>query len=205
MKNSILLRLVLLSMLISSCSSTSIVSNWREPESKVNIKDLNKVLVVAMFRSETSRRNAEDKMVSYLKGKGVVSYNYLDSNFNKKDEVAIREKIRTDGFDGAVTMRIINVDKEKIYTPGQINYYPSFYRNFSGYYYNRWNYNATPGYYETSKTFTVETNVYSIKDDKIIWSSVTKTTNPDGIDKMAIEIAKIIYKQMTKQGFVIND
>ncbi|WP_395047691.1 hypothetical protein [Flavobacterium sp.] len=58
-------------------------------------------------------------MVVYLEGKGVQSYNYFKSNFNKKNEEAIRAKIKKDGFDGAVKMRLIDVDKEKIYTPGE--------------------------------------------------------------------------------------
>jgi hypothetical protein len=178
------------------------VSTWCEPDKKITINDLSKVLVVAMFRTETGSRKAEDQMVGYLKGKGVVSYNYLDANFNKKNEEAIREKIKTDGFDGAVTMRLVDVEKEKIYTPGEINFYPSYYRNFSGYYYNRLNYIRTPGYYTTTKTYTIETNVYSIKMDKIIWSGLTETTNPDGVKKMTAEVAKVVYKQMLKEGFI---
>lgn len=189
-------------LLIISCSSTQIVSSWRDPNKEITINNLNKVLVVALFKSETSQHKAEDQMVGYLNRKGVQSYNYFKSSFNKKDEDAIRTKIKNDGFDGAVTMRLIDVDKEKIYTPSEINFYPEYYRNFSGYYYNRWNYSTTPGYYTTTKTFTVETNVYSIKMDKIIWTSLTKTTNPDGLKNMTDEIAKVVYKQMVKEGFV---
>ena len=56
------------------------------------INNLNKVLVVAWFKSETSQHKAEGA------------------------------KIKNDGFDGAVTMRLINVDKEKIYTPVETNF-----------------------------------------------------------------------------------
>ncbi len=189
-------------LLVVSCSSTQIVSSWHEPNKEITINNLNKVLVVALFKNETSQHKAEDQMVSYLNGKGMQSYNYFNSNFNKNNEEAIRTKIKKDGFDGAVTMRLIDVDKEKIYTPSETNFYPDYYRNFSGYYYNRWNYNTTPGYYTTTKTFTVETNVYSIKMDKIIWTALTETTNPDGLKNMTDEIAKVVYKQMVKEGFV---
>ncbi len=188
--------------MLFSCSSTNIVSSWHEPNKEITISNLNKVLVVALFNSETSGHKAEDQMVDYLKGKGIQSYNYFKSNFNKDNVEAIRSKIKKDGFDGAVTMRLIDVDKEKIYTPVETNFYPNYYRDFSGYYFNRWNYNTTPGYYTTTKTFTVETNVYSIKEDKIIWTALTETTNPDGLKNMTDEIAKVVYKQMLKEGFV---
>ncbi len=99
-------------ILFSSCGSTRIVSSWREANKTVAIEKLHKVLVVALFRSETNRRKAEDQMVGYLKGKGVVSYNYLDSNFNRRNEAAIKQKIKSDGFDGAVTMRLVESIKK---------------------------------------------------------------------------------------------
>jgi hypothetical protein len=189
-------------LLLISCSSTKIVSSWCEPNKEITINNLNKVLVVAIFNTETSGHKAEDQMVGYLNGKGVQSYNYFKSGFNKENEEAIRTKIKKDGFDGAVTMRLIDVDKEKIYTPSETNFYPEYFRSFSGYYYNRWNYSTKEGYYTTTKTFTVETNVYSIKEDKIIWTALTETTNPDGLKNMTDEIAKVVYKQMVKEGFV---
>lgn len=189
-------------LLLVSCSSTKIISSWSEPNKEIKINNLNKVLVVALFDNETSGHKAEDEMIGYLKGKGIQSYNYFTSNFNKENEEVIRAKIKKDGFDGAVTMRLIDVEKEKVYTPEQTNFYPIYYRDFSDYYFNRWNYNASPGYYATTKTFTVETNVYSIKEGKIIWTALTKTTNPDGLRNMTDKITKIIYRKMVKEGFV---
>ena len=197
-----LMFLLITGFVITSCTSTKITSTWRNQDNNIAIEKLNKVLVVALFKEEISNRKAEDQMVSYLQGKGIPSYDYLNANFNKKNAEVIQEKIKKDGFDAAVTMRLIDVDKEKIYTPSQTTFYPEYYRNFSGYYYNRYNYNTTPGYYTTTKTYTVETNVYSIKSDKIIWSGLTETTNPNGAKKMTEEVAKAVYKQMIKEGFL---
>jgi hypothetical protein len=202
MKKIILPALIIITALITSCSSTRITSSWREPDKTVVVEKLNKVLVVALFKDETSRHRAEDQMAGYLGGKGIVSYNYLDADFNKANEALLREKIKTDGFDAAVTMRLVDVDKEKIYTPGNISFYPSYYRNFSGYYYRSWSNYSTPGYYTTTKTYTIETNVYSIKEDKIIWSGLTETTNPDGVKKMTEEVAHVVYMKMVKEGFI---
>jgi hypothetical protein len=188
--------------IISACSTTHITSSWREPEKQISIDQLNKVLVVALFKSETSRHKAEDEMASYLKDKGIVSYDYLDDKFNKQNEEEIRNKIKADGFDGAITMRLLDVEKDKGYSPGLINSYPSYYRSFSGYYYQNWPFYSNPGYYFSTKTYVVETNVYSIKEDKIIWTALTETTNPNGVDRMMDEISKVVYKRMMQEGFV---
>lgn len=186
----------------TSCVSTTIISSWKEQNKQIEIGKLHKVLVVALFKDETNRRKAEDQMVIYLKGKGIVSYNYLDDNISAKNEEAIRDKIKTDGFDGAITMRLIDVDKEKTYTPGNITSYPSYYQTFGGYYYRNWNYYRTPGYYSTTKTYTIETNVFSIKEDKIIWTGITQTTNPEGVNKLTEEVTKVVYKKMVSEGFI---
>ena len=99
-------------------------------------------------------------------------------------------------------MRLVDVDKEENYTRGNISSYPAYYRNFSGYYYRSWSYYSTPGYYTTTKTYTIETNVYSIKEDKIIWSGLTETTNPDGVKKLTEEVAQVVYKKMVEEGFI---
>lgn len=189
-------------VLFASCSSTYIVSSWKEPDKQVYMAKLNKVLVVALFNNETNSHRAEDQMAAYLNGKGVVSYNYLGSNVHKKNEDALRDKIRADGFDGAVTMRLVDVDKETTYVPGNMYSYPAYNRTFSGYYYRNWPFFMDGGYYANTKTYTIETNVYSIKEDKIIWTGLTKTSNPRGVDKMTNDVAKVLYKRMVKEGFV---
>lgn len=202
MKISIPSTLIIVILTLSSCSSTKIASTWREPNKEISLKKLKKVLVVALFKDETSRRKAEDQMVGYFYGKAVASYDYLDKNMSEKNEEAIREKIKNDDFDGAVTMRLLDVDKEEVYSRDNILTYPSYYRNFSGYYYRNWGYYSNPGYYLTTKTYTVETNVFSIKEDKIIWSGITKTTDPSGVAKMTEEIGKAVFNEMVKVGFI---
>lgn len=189
-----------------SCAHhTKITRSWRISDKHITISSLNKVLVVAMFKTLAENRIAEDQMASYLKGKAIVSYNYLNENFNKDNEELIRSKIKSDGFDGVITMRLIDVDKESNYIPGSINTYPIYNRTFGGYYFRNWRSYSSPGYFTMTKIYTVEVNVFSIKEDKIIWTGVTKTTNPNGADKLTAEITKVVYKQMVKEGFVLEN
>jgi hypothetical protein len=202
MKSTIPILLLLAVMLIASCTSTKITTSWRLPNKQISISKLNKVLVVALFKTETSRHKAEDQMVSYLKGKGIASYDYLNANFNKKSESEIQNKVKLGNFDGAVTMRLIDISKEENYVPSNIATYPDYYGSFSGYYHRNWSYYNDPGYYYTTKKYIVETNIYSLKEDRIIWSGITKTTDPKGVDKMMNEITRAVYKKMIKEGFI---
>jgi hypothetical protein len=201
MKNTIPIFLLAVTLL-ASCTSTKIVSSWSAPNKQISITTLNKVLVVALFKTETSRHKAENQMIAYLKGKGIAAYDYLNADFSKKSESELREKVKLGNFDGAVTMRLIDISKEENYIPGNFSTYPNYYGSFSGYYHRNWFYYNDPGYYYTTKKYIVETNIYSLKEDKIIWSGITKTTDPDGVDKMMNEITRAVYKKMIKEGFI---
>ena len=200
----IMLSICIICVIATSCSSTKITSSWSDPNNKVELNKLNKVLAVALLKNEANNRKAEDQMVEKLDGKGIVSYSYLNANFNKKNENAIRDKIRNDGFDGVITMRLLDVDKERTYTPGNLSSYPVEYRTFSGYYYRTWNAYSTPGYYSTTKTYTIEINFFSINEDKIIWTGLTQTTDPDGVNKMTGDIVRKVFRKMKEDGVISN-
>ena len=202
-----LLRCLLVCVLIlSSCTSTKITSSWKLPNKTIHIEKLHKVLVVALLYNETNSRMAEDHMVAYLQGKGIASYMYFSNGFNKNDEAAIQQKIKEDGFDGAITMRLIDVDKDSYYKPKSTDAnYPNYYSSFGSYFYRNRMINQTPDIYITTKTFTVETTVYSIQENKLIWTGITKSIDPKGMHKMTSEVAKAVYKKMCKEGFVTKE
>ena len=60
-----------------------------------------------MFTAETSIRKKEGQMVQFLKEKGVPLYNYVNKNFDKTKVKLIQNKIKNDGFEGAVKKQTI--------------------------------------------------------------------------------------------------
>ena len=203
MKN-LVLYFILITAIFISCNSTKITNSWRAPDKQLHTGEWNKILVVALLKNETHRRKVEEELLNYLNGKGIVSYKYLNDDINKIGLEKLQNKIKSDGFDGAITMRLIDIDKEKVFIPEQQNLYPIYYQNFSGYLYRGWASYNKPGYYSLNKTFIVETVVYSIKEDKIIWSGITESFNPDGVVNMTGDISKLIYKKMLAEGFVVK-
>jgi hypothetical protein len=202
MKKSLYL-LFCLAVMAACGTSAHIEKSWRDPDVTVDVSKLNKVLVVALLKTEANRRATEDKLCTLLNGKGVPSYNYLTKNITQENEASIREKIKDDGFDGVVMMRLADVDKDIQYVQGSAYPYPAYYGRFWGYYWHAWNAFYDPGYYRTTKTYTVETNVYSLKrDNKLIWSGTTTTVNPSNVSRLMDASANAVYKEMKKEGFI---
>lgn len=193
---------IIMCLILVSCASTKIVESWKAPNKQISVDKLQKVLVVAMFKDETSNRKAEDQMVQFLNGKAIPSYTYLNKNFDKTKVELIQNKIKKDGFDGAITMRLIDIDKETIYMRNGTNPFPNNYRDFSNFYFDSsLAYDNLPNY-SVKKIYTIETNIYSITENKIIWSALTETSNPQGVNKMTEDVAKVAFKQMIKDGLI---
>jgi hypothetical protein len=185
-------------------TTASIENSWRDPEAAIDMNKLNKVLIVAMLKNDTHRRAAESHLASMLHGKGVASYQYFSQELNKQSEETLKQQLKKDGFDGAIIMRLADVEKDISYTPGTAAY-PGYYGRFWPYFSSSWGHYYQPGHFETTKKFTIETNVYSLRKDKLIWSGLTSSADPASAEKLMKAVSKEVYGRMKKDGFIIAD
>jgi len=189
MKTKLFLLSTLLTGLLFACASTKLEKSWADPSFSLNPNPYKKVLVVAPLKDEASQRIAEDKIVKQLKKSvGVQSYTYLKST--DTDPKVLNEKLLKDGFDGIILMHLTDVEKSVSYNQGT---------SYGGWYGYR---NYTPGYYTENKTFLVETNMYSVKDDKLMWSGTTSSLNPSSFNKSLDEIIAAIKTELQKKGIL---
>jgi hypothetical protein len=189
MKTKLFILSTLLIGLLFGCASTKLEKSWADPSFNLNPNPYKKVLVVAPLKDAASQRIGEDKIVKQLKKSvGVQSYSYLKPT--DTDEKLLQAQLIKDGFDGIIVMRLTDVEKSVTYNPGA---------SYGGWYGYR---NYTPGYYSEDKTFLVETNMYSVKDDKLMWSGTTSSLNPTSFDKSMDEIITAIKTELQKKGIL---
>jgi len=189
MKTKFFLLSTLLIGLLFACVSTKLEKSWADPSFSLKTSPYKKVLVVAPLKDAAAQRIAEDKIVKQIKaGTGVQSYTYLTST--ETDPKILNEKLLKDGFDGIILMHLTDVEKSVTYNPGT---------SYGGWYGYR---SYTPGYYSEDKTFLVETNMYSVKDDKLMWSGTTSTLNPSSFDQSIDEIITAIKTELQKKGIL---
>jgi hypothetical protein len=199
MKNLILSVLVVSAL--SSCGpSTKIEKSWREPGSTVSPSPQNKALVVAMVKDEGSRRVIEDELVKRLNNMAVVSYKILPMEVMKSaSDEALNKHLKDSGFTHILLMRLADIEKETYYVPGNTSAYYGGYGRYYGY--GAGGYSSS-GYYSTDKNYFVETAIYSINPDKLLWTGTTKTVNPSKINKVVNEIADVVTAKMKSEGFL---
>jgi len=198
----ILFTFIVLSFIVS-CSSTSIVSSWKDPSTTLSSNQIHKILFIALLKDESYRRQVEDKLVSLSKGKGIASYAYIKGDVTKAN---LEQHLKADSVDLVVLMRLSDVKKETRYVPGSTDMYG--YNGMYGYggYWGGYNYAApmyySPGYYTTDNKYLVETNVYSVEKDKLLWAGTTSSMNPTEIDTTTEEIVNAVVENMKKEGFL---
>jgi hypothetical protein len=59
-----------------------------------------------------------------------------------------------------------------------------------------------PGYYVTDKTYFMETNLYDIESNQLIWSAQSETVNPGSIDNFVSTYPQILVDQLVKDGLL---
>jgi hypothetical protein len=183
-----------------SCGpSTEIQQSWKDPGTTTTLDQYSKILVVVFAKDETTRRKAEEQFVALMRGKGVASYTYKVMVDKGGDAEAVTSAVIADGFDCATVTRLVDKEKETSYVPGTTTGYYGGFRGYYGYGYGGY---SSPGYYVEDKVYTIETNVYDLKKDKLVWSGVTKTTNPGKMDKELNIYADVLAAQMRKDGFL---
>ncbi|HEV8508438.1 MAG TPA: hypothetical protein VGQ53_23745 [Chitinophagaceae bacterium] len=177
-------------LLIACGPSTKIEKTWTDPSfTPSSVQSFKKILVMGLLKDESTRRIAEDKMVATFKNvTAVQSYSYLQPTDTIRSEV--EDKLKKDGFDGVVIMRLADVDKSVSYVPGT---------GYGGWYGYRY---SSPGYYQEDKTFYVETNFYSLPETKLLWSGTTSSLNPNKLDRTVDDVINTLKAQLQKQKLI---
>ena len=196
----LILSAVVMTILVSCGPSTKIEKSWMEPGASVSPSGSNKTLVVAMVKDDTSRRVIEDQLSKRIGSGAVSSYTIVSSEMLKgASEDALKQKVTEGNFTHILLMRLADIEKETSYVPGTTT---SFYGGYGRYYGYGAGMYSTPGYYTTDKNYFVETTVYTVNPDKLVWTGTTKTVNPSKLDKAVNEIADAISEKMKKDGFL---
>jgi hypothetical protein len=168
---------------------------------------MKKILTVAMSRDGAIRRAAEDALDAALtsgprgqSGELVAhpSYTLLNDQelFNRE---AAKRKVEAAGYDGAVLISFVSSQQKVTATA------PSYYGGFWGHY--GYVYGPGAGYYDpgTIRTDTIlrlEVSIYSLREDKLLWSGQSKTMNPSRIDELVAGVAEAVADDLRARGLL---
>jgi hypothetical protein len=187
------------------CTSTTFQSSWKAPGAgPLNFKG-KKVAALVISKEEGVRYGAEDALAREITARGAVgvpAYGAIPKELTQDKEKA-KEFLAKAGVVGVVAMRVVGKDQEISSSPA--TYYASpYYSTFwgGGYYGYGWTGVYDPGYVRTDTIVAVETLVYSLEQDKLVWAGRSETTNPSKVGPFIQELTAAAASEMKKQGLI---
>lgn len=199
-----------LALIFSGCSTSKITSSWKA--ANTTAQPYKKILVLGLIRENdrSIQQNMEDHFVSDLNDLGYNAISALQEYgpkaFENMNENAAIDKLKNSGVEAVMTIVLLDKQKEKRYVPGAVNYSPY------GYYQNRfWGYRTVmysriyePGYYVTNTKYFWESNLYDMRNQKLIYSVQTQSFDPVDAESMGHEYGKLIVGNMVKQNILLS-
>ena len=159
------------------------------------------ILVIAITGNEHNRRSFEKKFVSRLKSVGVDAISSeeaipMPADLELKKET-ILSAVKQYENDAVIITHLIGKEEEDVYTRGG-----SGHRGFFGFYSSRHSIARDPGYASTSTTVRLETNLYEVKTEKLIWSGKSDSWSRDSKDHIINDVIKAVINDLQKNKLI---
>lgn len=195
---------ILLLSALAWAESTRYLSSWKNPAVGTLETAGKKIAVFVLSPDESMRLGPEETLATELRSRGndcVAGYTILPVELTRDREKA-KEFLKRTGLNYAILIRVAGKDEEIHYMPGTAWYAGPYYPSFWGYWDYGWSSVYSPGYFYSQTVVTVETLVYSIEQNTLLWAGASQTTDPEDIRKTVKNLANAAGKRMRKDGLL---
>jgi len=186
---------------VSVVAAPKFLSVWKSPDvSRLNFAG-KKVAALVITDDQALQMSGEEALVRELSDRGVSGL----ATYRIVPREELKSAERAKGFferaavEGVVALRPVSRDREQVYSPvvWVSGYYPSFW----GYYGYGWSsaYVRPTG---TTTTIVVETLVYNVTTDKLVWAATSETRDPKTLQDFVKELVKGAVGEMKKMKLV---
>ncbi|MDQ5915470.1 MAG: hypothetical protein QG584_1361 [Pseudomonadota bacterium] len=193
---------LLIGLLLAACSAqTQLTNTWRDTEFRG--MPFKRVLVIGFGEDGANRRVFEDEFSKSLQAAGVSaipSYT-LGSGVSETDIEKVKAMVARSGADGVLTTRLVGIDKRVNVYPGQVMVMPAvgYRRGFYNYYSSAM---VMPPSTYNYEVVTLETNLWQVVGEHLVWSGTTETFAPEDARKSSAEFARVIVGALRGQGLL---
>ncbi len=167
-----------------STASTKMVHSWTAPEFQAG--SVKKIFLVGVTPDQEIRQLYEDVFAVEINRRHVqagTSYGLL-LNIDKVDKDAVAASLRKDGYTHVLVSRVVSIQDQETYHPPTtvgVGYagYPGWYGGWYPYMSMSYGYVTSPGYTTVNRAVSLETNVYDLGSEKMIYSGMSRTWTSD--------------------------
>ena len=193
--------LVTLFGVTAAAQTHALRSTWRAPGVESFDFRGQKVAAVIISRDESLRISGEEALAREITAQGpegVAAYRVIPRE-ELEDPAKARAWFERTGVSGVVTMRLVSVEQETSYSSSV--WMTSAYSSFSNYYLTSWQ-TVTPLGRREDTVVAVETLLYDVAGGKLLWASVSESTNPTQIGTFMEGLIKVVVAELQRRGLV---
>jgi hypothetical protein len=159
-----------------------------------------KVIGLVISDDESLRMSGEEALASELTERGIrgdAAYRLIPRE-ELRDPQKAKGWFERAGATGVVAMRLVDVNKEV--SQPEVIWTSATYASFWNYYPYGWGstFTIVPGRNDTK--IKIETLVYDLSGDKLIWAATSETTNPKSVRAAVKDIVQATADEMKKRG-----
>jgi len=195
-------------------TTTNFSQSYRNPGYGETV--FKKVLVIGVAQDQDSRQAFEDALVSAITDEGGTAQASIGvlPHDEQLTEDQLHAAIDAGGFDAVLITRLLSVDKSQEYTPPKkynnprTRYYAASpgwgygYGGFYGFYGTTFAEVHEPGYFETSTTLKLETNLYSVATNELVWTGQSETVDPESIPDARESMTAAVAKKLKQEKLI---
>ncbi len=202
-KNLFPILVLLVTFLLAGCSKTSVTGSWKK--SDYNGKPFTSIMVVGLTGDPNNKMLWETVMADRLRTGNVPEVTTTISSFPNDRNIEADEIVNLateKGIQGLLVTRLVDTRKEEVYYPPSGGYgYPGsfgYYSHFGSYYPHAYARSYRPGYTATRTKVLLETNLYDVKTQELIWSMSSDTFDPRSVNQLADSVSKKVLATLKK-------
>jgi len=192
---------VLLAGVTLAAASTKFKSTWKAPGLEPVSFAGKKVVALVISDDDSLRVSSEEGLASELTDRGlngVPSYRIIPKE-EVKDPDKARGWFERAQAEGVVAMRLVDARKVQTYTPA--TWTGRYYGSLWGYYGYGWGSGMyIPPRVDEDALVTIETLIFSVPQNKLLWAAVSETKNPKSARQLLADLVKTTAKELQKQG-----
>jgi hypothetical protein len=200
MLTTLVIALTVLTSVISITAAVKFTSTFKSIDAGSVSFAGKKVAAVVVTDDDSLRMAGEESLARELNARGmqaVASYRMAPKEELRRAETA-KPWFERAGVDGVVIVRPVSIDTRQPYTAAM--WVSPNYATFWGYYGYGWSNVYVIGTVPRETVVAVESLIYSVSRNQLLWAAVTETTNPRDLPAFVNDLVKESVKEMQEQG-----
>jgi hypothetical protein len=193
--------LSMIALFFVSCTGTGTELTQKRIDDSYKGRPVSDILVIAITGNEHNRRVFEKKFVSQLKSVGIDAVSSeeampmpADLELKKEDILKAVDQYENDAV---IITHLIGKEEKDVYTRGG-----SPHGGFYGFYRSRYSYAHDPGYSSTNTTVRLQTNLYDVKTEKLIWSGKSNSWSDEAKDQIINDVIKAVIVELKNNELI---